>query len=192
MPDVLAVEVSIAVFASTNVDDLLVLSAFFAEPNSEWRTVVGGQFLGIGTLVLVSVLMALVALELPARWFPCLGIVPLALGVRRLWQGWNASSSAATLRISTRTRSSLLTVTAITIAAGGDNLSVYVPLFAKAPQEIPVYAATFAVLTSIWCLFGHALANHRGMSGSLRGLSQAALPIVMVGVGLWILSGLER
>jgi cadmium resistance protein CadD (predicted permease) len=74
-----AVALAVVVFASTNLDDLLVLSAFFAEPNAAWRTVVTGQFLGIGALVLTSVLIALAALRLPARGQPH----PLQCALRR-------------------------------------------------------------------------------------------------------------
>jgi cadmium resistance protein CadD (predicted permease) len=52
-------------FACTNLDDLLVVSAFFAQPEFNWRTVVAGQLLGIGSLRVASALMGLAAVAVP-------------------------------------------------------------------------------------------------------------------------------
>ena len=43
--------IAIAVFASTNVDDLLVIAAFLADPAIRVRAVVAGQFLDIAALL---------------------------------------------------------------------------------------------------------------------------------------------
>ena len=42
--------VGIVVFASTNVDDIFLLSAFFADSHLKPRNVVAGQFVGNGLL----------------------------------------------------------------------------------------------------------------------------------------------
>src|ERR1700754_4142951 len=70
--------VGIVVFASTNVDDIFLLSAFFADSHLMTRNVVAGQFLGIAALVLASAAAALAALAVPAGWTALLGVVPLA------------------------------------------------------------------------------------------------------------------
>jgi cadmium resistance protein CadD (predicted permease) len=46
--------VSVAAFASTNIDDIFVLLGFFSAPAFRTRHVVLGQYLGIGALVAVS------------------------------------------------------------------------------------------------------------------------------------------
>ena len=76
--------IGIVVFASTNIDDLFLLAAFFADPRLRHRSIVVGQYVGIGALVLVSALAALLALALPAGWVALLGVVPLFLGLSRL------------------------------------------------------------------------------------------------------------
>lgn len=76
--------VAVAVFVATNVDDLFLLAAFFADPILRTRSVVEGQFLGIGILVAISAAAALVALTVPEGYPALLGIVPLALGLRSL------------------------------------------------------------------------------------------------------------
>jgi cadmium resistance protein CadD (predicted permease) len=47
--------IGIVVFAPTSIDDVVVLSAFFADMRLSRRAIVVGQFLGIGARVLASV-----------------------------------------------------------------------------------------------------------------------------------------
>ena len=66
LADVLeVVGVGIVVFASTNLDDVFLLAAFFADPRLPARSVVSGQFLGIGALVAGSAAAAWAALAVP-------------------------------------------------------------------------------------------------------------------------------
>lgn len=76
--------VGVVVFASTNVDDIFLLSAFFADPHFRPRAIVLGQLLGIGTMVGISGLAALAAIAVPDGYTALLGAVPLLLGARGL------------------------------------------------------------------------------------------------------------
>ena len=76
----------VALFASTNIDDIFLLAAFFADPHLRPRNIVAGQFLGITGLTAASAAAALAALAIPEAWTALLGIAPLPLGVRKLWE----------------------------------------------------------------------------------------------------------
>ena len=65
--------ISAAVFVSTNIDDIFLLAAFFADPPPRARAIVAGQFLGIGVLVLGSVLATSSAGLLAASSLPGVG-----------------------------------------------------------------------------------------------------------------------
>ncbi|WP_437641699.1 hypothetical protein [Sorangium sp. So ce854] len=60
-----ALGVSAVVFVSTNIDDILLLAAFFSDPAVTSRQVVAGQFLGMAALVAASVACALLAARVP-------------------------------------------------------------------------------------------------------------------------------
>ena len=47
------------VFVSTNIDDILLLATFFADPALARRQVVAGQFIGMGALVAISAVCGL-------------------------------------------------------------------------------------------------------------------------------------
>jgi cadmium resistance protein CadD (predicted permease) len=188
--------IGVVVFASTNVDDIFLLSAFFADPHLRPRSVVAGQFLGIGALVTASAVAALAAVVIPPGWSSLLGLVPLWLGVRRLYALRRATRASPGTDIQTeerrteqRTGSQALAVAGVTIANGGDNLGVYIPLFASATGAIPVYAAIFAVMTALWCWIGYRLVRNRWVGERLRRYGHLLLPYVLIALGLYILSG---
>ncbi|MFF7996817.1 cadmium resistance transporter [Streptomyces sp. NPDC007917] len=82
---------AIGLFAVTNVDDILVLSLFFAQgagrPGSA-RRIVLGQYLGFAAILAVAVAAAFGATFLPESAIPYLGLLPLALGLKAAWQAW--------------------------------------------------------------------------------------------------------
>ncbi|WP_437738265.1 cadmium resistance transporter [Sorangium sp. So ce1335] len=187
-----ALGVSAVVFISTNVDDILLLSAFFSDPDFTPRQVVAGQFLGMAALVAASVACALLAVRVPDGWIGLLGLAPLALGLRGLWALWHGDAEKDEgPEDSPRggaSRSRALAVASVTVANGGDNLGVYVPLFSSSPGLIPLHAAVFAVMTGALCALGHRLVHHPVLGSRIRRHGRAALPFVLIGLGLWILS----
>ena len=114
-------------FAVTNVDDIFVLVGFFSDRRFRPRQVVVGQYLGMAVLVGASVLAALVSLVLAPPYVGLLGLIPLALGLKKLFD-LRKPIDAAQDEIPDRTGASGLgkinAVAAVTIANGGDNLGV--------------------------------------------------------------------
>jgi len=192
--------IGIGVFASTNIDDLFLLAAFFADPQLRHRSIVIGQYLGIGALVLVSASSALLALAFPDGWVALLGVVPLLMGLRQLLalrtDPVSAESGSKGHRVQDDKnhaerglRSQVLAVASVTVANGADNVGVYVPLFATDFEAILTYALTFAVMTGVWCALGYLLVNHKVLGGAIRRYGNVILPVVLISLGLSILSG---
>ncbi|WP_438036935.1 cadmium resistance transporter [Sorangium sp. So ce204] len=198
-----AVGVSVVVFVSTNIDDILLLSALFADPGFTPAQVVAGQLLGIAALVIVSAACALLAVRVPDGGIGLLGLAPLALGLRGLWALWRGTRAEAGTASradeadaaesarepqGSASRFKVIAVASVTLANGGDNLGVYIPLFSSSPAHIPLHAAVFAVMTGAFCALGHRLVNHPILGTRIRRFGRAALPFVLIGLGLWILS----
>ena len=185
--------VGIALFASTNIDDVFLTMAFFADPGLRPRAIVAGKYAGIAALVAASAAAAACALAVPSEWIALLGLAPLGLGIQRLVTAWRASSRPAKDGDDEdgATGGSFLgqaaSVAAITAANGGDNLGVYIPVFAQDLGRIPAYAAVFAVMTGVWCVVGRALVTHRLVAATMRRLAGVLLPWVLIALGLWIL-----
>jgi cadmium resistance protein CadD (predicted permease) len=197
-----ALGVAAAVYASTNIDNLLVLSFFFADHQLRPRLIVLGHFLSAAVIVAVSLVVGLGASSLPSGYVSILGILPLGLGVQRLItlsgernprEAPEPGSDAARVleegaRIQKATHSQLLAVAGVGIANSGDNLAAYVALFARAPAAIPWYLLAFTVLTALWCFAGYWISS-RLVGDYVRRAGRVAFPFVMIALAVWILSG---
>jgi len=82
-----------------------------------------------------------------------------------------------------------LMVAGVTLASGGDNLAVYIPLFATAPRAIVTYGAVFAVMTVVWCGLGFLVVNNPLFGRRIRRHGHVLMPVVLILLGLTILSG---
>ena len=183
------VVMDIVVFAATNLDDLLVLVALFSSAGFRGREVAVGQFLGIGALVLVSAVAALIALVIPGAYIRLLGLVPIFLGLRRLLTSPGPDEEAA-LRPRGGGVRRVLSVAAVTIANGGDNLSVYTPFFAvRDGLWIALAVVVFAAMTATWLILARWLVRHSALGRLLRKYEHRLLPGVFILLGVFILSG---
>jgi cadmium resistance protein CadD (predicted permease) len=192
-----AIAIAVAVYASTNVDDLLVLAVFFANPRVRVSAVIAGRYVGLAALVLGSAAAALLALAIPPEWIALLGFVPLFLGIRLLpglvrgGEGDEADATPGALRATQRQgfMPQTMTVAGVTLANGGDNFGVYIPFFAAAPAAIPTYIVVFALMTAAWCALGYFVVNNPLLGAHLRRYGDVLLPAVLILLGLYILSG---
>ena len=86
-----------ALFAVTNIDDIVVLSLFFAQgagqPGSATR-IVAGQYLGFIAILAIAVAAGSGATFLPEGVIPYLGLIPLALGLKAAWRCGETTSAA--------------------------------------------------------------------------------------------------
>jgi cadmium resistance protein CadD (predicted permease) len=91
---------AIAIFAVTNVDDLLILALFFSRTTNRAGVtrVVIGQYLGFAAILVFSIIGALGAGLLADSVIPYLGLLPLLLGIRAAWNTWRQQRFGAGLR----------------------------------------------------------------------------------------------
>lgn len=191
-----SVGTAVVVFVSTNTDDLVILAALFGGALRP-RSIVAGQFIGIGALTALSVLAAYATLAVPPGWTALLGTIPLGLGLMAAAALWRERGRAtdvdddavAERRLEASGRSQVLAVTAITIANGGDNLGVYIPIFANDISAVPLFTAIFALLTALWCVLGFALVNNPPGRAFVRRFGHVLLPVVLIAVGAYVLRG---
>ncbi|MEV5891415.1 cadmium resistance transporter [Nonomuraea fuscirosea] len=180
-------------FAVTNVDDLLILALFFAQGagrRGAAARVVAGQYLGFLAILAVAAAAAFGASFLPEPVLPYLGLLPLALGLKAAWQAWrNHRDGDEDAPAGDRAGGpKALEVAAVTFANGGDNLGVYVPVFATAGAgAMSVYVAVFLALVGVWCAAGRYFATRPVVAGVLGRWGHLLLPFVLIGVGALIL-----
>ena len=180
-----------ALFAVTNIDDILVLALFFGQgagrPHTT-RTIMLGQYLGFAGILAVAVAAALGASLLPGPAIPYLGLLPLALGIKAAVQAWRGRRADDEETAAGPGGPTVLEVAAVTFANGGDNIGVYVPVFATAgPGGMTAFAAVFLVLVAVWVLAGRYFATRPVIARALGRWGHLLLPVVLIGIGLLIL-----
>lgn len=184
--------IAITAFAVTNVDDIFILMAFFANPRFKAREIVVGQFVGIGALTVISLVLALAAMAFPPQYVRLLGLLPLCLGLKAVWKlRKDGEEDADESETQSKQSSNALAVAAVTFANGGDNVGVYVPLFSTRPiSQLAVIVAAFALMTALWCFMGHYLVNHPRLGRPIRKYGHVGLPVALIAIGIIILLGL--
>jgi cadmium resistance protein CadD (predicted permease) len=182
------VGLAVVVFASTNIDDVFVLVTFFADKNFRVRDVVIGQYAGVSTLYAISAVAALTSLIIPPAYIGLLGLVPIAIGMRKLYNLRRRQEKEEGRGSGTEAHGRRLAVAAVTMANGGDNVAVYTALFAtRSGYEVPAIGIVFAVMTGLWCLAAHWLVNHRALGEPIRRYAHRVVPFVLIGLGILIL-----
>jgi cadmium resistance protein CadD (predicted permease) len=175
---------ALVAFAATNLDDIFVLTFFFAQKNLPvWRVVLG-QYVGIAGLVVISLVGFFASLVIPYRWISLLGLIPIVMGIKRLI-AWNRANAN---EVEVRRPESLLTVAAITFANGGDNIAIYTPLFASSTAAtLTITLVTFALMIWLWCLTGYAIGNHVAVSRLIDRYGHILVPFIFIALGIYIL-----
>jgi cadmium resistance protein CadD (predicted permease) len=179
-------------FASTNVDDIFLLMAFFADPRLRNKAVVFGQFVGIASLIGVSLLGAAGALFFSHKMVALLGLVPLVLGIRSLVSKRASSSledEESLNEVPGAFYAQVFSVAGVTFANGGDNLAVYIPVFSDDFSLVPILIVVFALMTALWCVLARYFVTHPRLVEPMRKLAPRLLPYVLIVLGVWILSG---
>lgn len=186
-----AILLAIAAFAATNVDNLFVLLAFFAEAREPWP-VVTGQYLGSLALMVLACGLASLMLNMPRAYAGLVGVMPVLIGIGKLLQlmrkGNGPAAEAGDMSASRTRGSSVWMVATVAIANGSDNLSVYVPLFAarSQPQTLAI-AMVFIVMIGLWCGLARWLVSHRLFGGPIRRYGHLLLPWVLILIGVSVI-----
>ena len=200
---------AVALFAATNVDDLVVLTLLSASSRASGRPrrweIWAGQYLGFAVLVGLSLAAGRGLSLVPTRWLWLLALIPLTVGVVTLAAAVRAARRASNQRprrpvapgperracSNVRWLSWMAGVAGVgtlTVVDGADNLAAYTPVFATANDgRIAVTLAVFAVGVAVWCAAGALLTHHRRITDTLARYGRWILPAAFILIALYTL-----
>ena len=182
---------AIGLFIATNIDDIIVLSLFFARGAGQRGTtarITAGQYLGFAGILGAAVLVSLGAgAFLPEEAIPYFGLIPLALGLWAAWRAWRGDDDDDDAKVAGK-NVGVWTVAAVTFANGGDNIGVYVPVFLSVgPGAVVAYCVVFLVLVAGLVGLAKFVATRRPIAEVLERWEHILFPIVLIGLGFFIL-----
>jgi len=204
----------VTAFTASNLDDIVVLMLFFAQvkPNFQPRHIIAGQYLGFTALLLASLPGFFGGLVVPREGLGLLGFLPIGIGLFHLRVLREVSIREVSIR---ETSASIQTVhnallsppkspiaailasllnpytyqvAAVTIANGGDNLGLYLPLFANQTViGLVLILFVFYVMVGVWCVIAAGLTRHRIIADFITNYGDRVVPFVLMGLGVFIL-----
>ena len=201
----LAIVEGVTAFAATNVDDLIILLLFFAQTNATFRAhhIVSGSYWGFAAIVAFSLVGFFGGLVVPSAWIGLLGFLPIILGIKQLMQREqeDAQVQAVTNDVFSKPNyppfiagvlkllhPQAYKVAAVTLANGGDNVGIYVPLFAASNAiTLGVILIVFFLMLGVWCYIAYRLAQNPSIARVLTQYGDSVVPFVLIGLGLFIL-----
>ena len=189
--------VAVAAFVGTNIDNTVVTAALVAgAPLDRAHRIAIGQVVGFVAIVFIAAAAAALLFEFSAAEVGLLGFVPLAIGVRGLIglrhrpvDDEPPTSPSRRRRATDRAVGRSLTAAAlVTLAAGGDNLAAYIPLFREGgTTRLLIIAAVFVAgevgVTAVVLAAG----RHPRARDVMTGLGAVAVPLFLCGVGVLVL-----
>ncbi|MEB3249419.1 MAG: cadmium resistance transporter [Merismopediaceae bacterium] len=204
------IKIALATGVATTFDDNIYLTGFFSEVNRTFRPkhVVVGELLGFTALISVSLIGFLIGLVIPSNWIGLLGILPILIGfnnLRLLLLNRDDShyNKSVNLRKNARfhgfqsRRLSLwdvirdrqtYQVSAVTISNGGNNLGIYIPLFASSSwQNLAVIIPICYLIVGTWLFMSYHLTRQPGIAFVLSRYAGKLFPFVLMWLGLRII-----
>jgi cadmium resistance protein CadD (predicted permease) len=180
----------IIAFASTNIDDIFILTLFYGNKKFKDREILAGQFLGITSLIIISLIGSLVGLFIEQAYIGIFGVVPIYLGAKGIWRLIINRKESDQVEIKNKDprKNNVLAVAGVTVANGGDNIGIYIPLFATLTWTNKVTMITvFLVMTLLWCLTAKYFTRHPYVARTVDKYGHLITPFVLLLLGLYIL-----
>jgi cadmium resistance protein CadD (predicted permease) len=173
---------SVTTFAATNIDDAFLLTLFFAR-RVPTKRIVAGQYAGLGSIVVVSLIGAWGALAIPHGWMRLLGLLPLAIGIKELLKARRTQPEQS--RVDDY---SVASIALVIFLNGADNIGVYVPFFVIDRPYLWLTLIVYAVLVLLWCFAGRWLGNHSLILRYVDRWGHWVVGLVFIALGIYVLS----
>ena len=183
---------SIILYSGTAVDLLIILMLFFAKRKSR-KDIINiylGQFLGSGSLILLSLLFAFVLNYISSKEIlGLLGLIPIFLGLKVLLLGDSDGEAIAKEGLRKDNKNLIFLVAMITFAScGADNIGVFVPYFTTLNlANLIVALLTFLVMIYLLVFSAQKLAQVSSVGETLEKYSRWFIAVVYLGLGIYIL-----
>jgi len=204
------IKIGLAAAVATTFDDNIYLTGFFSEVNRTFRPkhVVVGELIGFTALISISLVGFLIGLAISSDWIGLLGILPILIGLNNLRllivnKDESVENKSAKLQQNARFRGfdsrerSLLdiiqdrqtySVSAVTISNGGNNLGIYIPLFASSSlQSLAVIVPICYLIVCTWLFMSYHLTRTPGIALVLSRYASKLFPFVLMWLGLRII-----
>ena len=187
---------AIIIFAATNIDDILILMLLFTIEDNKAKpaSIVLGQYFGFSVLVIASLIGYFSGALISPQIIGLLGLAPIIIGISKFKSGRKRIIDDDEIKLTkylsakNKAKPMLISTMLITIANGGDNIGIYIPLFSRLNAfQLAITLLVFMILVAIWCIIGYRLIKQKHIGIVLTRYGNKIVPLVLVGLGIMIL-----
>lgn len=183
---------AIVSYIATSIDYIVILVVLFTQMKKRKngvRDIVLGQYLGFTILIVISLLAAFGLAFIPQQWIGLLGLIPIFIGLKVLFEKDEGDEEDEEILESTNRFSSfILSVTVIMLAAGGDNLGVYIPYFTVLNTiELIVTIVIYYIAAAVLLYLCQRVSAVKGISETVEKYEEIIVPIVFLALGIMIM-----
>lgn len=192
---------ALVLFAVTNIDHLMLLTLWFVHGHQRPSTtlrICAGQYLGFSAILAATVILNLISgFVIPEAQLHLLGLIPLILGVKagigEILERRESNDSRDAQSAESKLEGKPVSVGAValvTIANGGDEIGVYLPVFAlSAWWQVAIFCAVFLVLAGALLALAWFITGRLGLAEVLERFEAVLFPSVLILLGVLILAG---
>lgn len=204
-------QIALGAGLATTFDDNLYLTGFFGESSRTFRPlhVIVGELLGFTFLLSVSLIGVPLGLVFTPQKVGLLGLMPILIGVmnllnyrkqrstgkQRQFPGHSLSSHRAHYFESGRAtvlgvlrQRQTYDVFLVSVSSGGNNLSIYIPLFASLSiVDTLIVVPVFYAYIAAWLFLSFALTRAPGLALVLNRYAPLFFPFILIWLGCRIL-----
>lgn len=182
------VGVSAVAFVSTSLDNLFLLMGLMAGSRVRSRDAAAGYGLALALILSIGVAGSYAADLIADGALRYLGLIPLTMGIGRVWKVLRESEDAPTSDAAQAGRG-VASVFAVMLANSGDSLAVFTPLMSETSDRLVfVIVATALGMGALFSLAARSVVRHPRLAPSLRAIDRYAVPLLLLGIGVYILS----
>lgn len=192
---------ALVLFAVTNIDHLMLLTLWFVHGHQRPGTtlrICAGQYLGFSAILAATVILNLISgFVIPEAQLHLLGLIPLILGAKagigEILERRESNDSRDAQSAESKLEGKPVSVGAValvTIANGGDEIGVYLPVFAlSAWWQVAMFCAVFLVLAGALLALAWFITGRLGLAEVLERFEAVLFPSVLILLGVLILAG---
>lgn len=206
MEVIITIIVAISAFIATNLDDIFILMSFFVLDDHNKIKIILGQYLGFILLLMVCLLSYNFKFLIPTHYIAILGLFPIIIGLKYFWNFKNDIKNIALLdrkfgqisiekpvnnEESVKNYSGLkkiFQIAIVTVANGGDNIAVYIPLFLTMDiMQLGLTTITFLIMLGFWCVLGYKMVSNTFFGEKIRVYGHIIFPSILIIIGIGII-----
>ena len=184
------IAISASAFIGTNLDNLVLLVAFYSRYKQQTKMVAAGYISGMLLIGGISSLIGEGGDFIPITYLGMLGVIPIIMGVFALLQLFRAGHSDEISGIAKESNRSaiFMGVLMTQLSNGADSIITFSVFFADSTDATDyLIALTFLAMICLFAWIAYYSLTHRKLSETLDRFGRYVTPFILILVGVYIL-----